>query len=519
MFSVKTYSLPTLIAVFFPAFGNWNLVAQERQPDFPYQAMVIATTAKIYSGPDQIHYATDELSQDAVVEVYRHDPNGWCAIRPPSGSFSLVPESAVDRVSPNLGVVLETDVQAWVGTRLGTVEVPLWQVKLRAEEEVEILGEVSWPNPEGYSTIWYQIAPPAGEFRWIQMSDLRLPKNLNRLPLNRLPEARRPTVAENKKQKRPTSDSANLISAQIPLHTPNDSIQQSSYQEAASEPIPADPFIGDIGQQDLELNPPSENSETVNRGWRQASRPMRLADNRQVLDSVKPFKTPALDSPVIGARQLPAGASEFDATSIQAKDSVAESSTRKTTPVDSSLISVSPILGPVSERIRKLESQLTAQMQNPPASWDMESILRQSTSIVSSTNDVREREHAQRLQQKIRNCVNIQSRYGNAFSANQPKDTPSSKPLPRTNDVQLGTTYDAHGWLNRLVRDNGRMSPTYVLEDETGKITHHIGASPGLNLQRYLKQKVGVFGRRGYHRNLGLDHVTAERVIVISKHR
>ena len=60
---------------------------------------------------------------------------------------------------------------------------------------------------------------------------------------------------------------------------------------------------------------------------------------------------------------------------------------------------------------------------------------------------------------------------------------------------------------------------SYVLEDDNGRIIYHVAGSPGLNLHRYLKSKVGVIGRRGYHRKLQLSHVTAERVVVLEKLR
>ena len=523
MLSVTTCKIATMtLAISFAIFSDPFVVAQERQPDFPYQAMVIAKDAKVHSGPDSVHYSTDELKLDSIVEVHRHDPGGWCAIRPPAGSFSLVPESVVNRVSDYFGVITESEVQAWVGTRLGTVEVPLWQVKLRQDEEVEILGEVSWPNPEGYSTIWYQIAAPPGEFRWIRISDLRLPKNLNALP-----------EAKLKKSKSPATKIANQIPASIPRsnvalgNRSGSPIQQSSYQSADSEPILAEPTFDEFDEFDqieLDLNPPSGNAETVNRGWRQASRSVRVADNRREYNGVEPFKTPALDAPVIGAGQIPQtrsrnrNASNGSTTKRNAAVADATQLDNLQNGAADSFVPVTPISGPVSDRIRKLELQLTTELQKPPAQWNLESMLRQSTSIASTTNNGREREHAQRLQQKVRNCASIQSRYGSAFS-NKPVASPVSKPVPRVSDIQLGATYDAHGWLNRLVRENERLTPTYVLEDENGKITHHIGASPGLNLQRYLKQKVGVIGRRGFHRNLGLNHVTAERVVVINKVR
>ena len=150
-------------------------LACAQQPDFPYQALVVTDGAKVYSGPGEMHYATESLSVGAVVEVYRHDPGGWCAIRPTSESFSLLPQAAVVIVSKHVGEVTEDGVQAWVGTALGPVENPLWQIKLKAGERVNLLGEVSWPESNGESTVWYQVAPPNGEFRWVHLDDIKLP--------------------------------------------------------------------------------------------------------------------------------------------------------------------------------------------------------------------------------------------------------------------------------------------------------------------------------------------------------
>lgn len=171
------------IAVFCTAVGSvlhpqWVLgqsSSPQRSVEFPYQAIVRNEGTEIFSGPAAVHYATDQIGSGEIVQVYRHDPGGWCAIRPNPGSFSLIPAAAVEIVADGIGRILQDHTQAWVGTRLGSVEKPLWQIKLKSGEEVEILGEASWPSPDGNSTIWYQISPPAGEFRWVRLSDLNTP--------------------------------------------------------------------------------------------------------------------------------------------------------------------------------------------------------------------------------------------------------------------------------------------------------------------------------------------------------
>ena len=148
-------------------------MAQEHE--FPYTAIVLSSGTQVHSGPGDSHYATHDLKENELVEVYRHDPGGWCAIRPPEKSFSLIPETAVKKISKDVAEVLANGTQAWVGTVLGPVESPLWQVKLKKGERVAIVGEASWPHSSGKSVVWYQIEPPAGEYRWVRMSDLQLP--------------------------------------------------------------------------------------------------------------------------------------------------------------------------------------------------------------------------------------------------------------------------------------------------------------------------------------------------------
>ena len=132
------------IAIFTFAFlGHWTCrcsIAQigEQDLDFPYQAIVLRDDAPIHSGPGQVHYPTQRLKQGDVVEVYRHDPGGWCAIRPVTGSFSLIPESTLELLGDAVGKVTEDGTQAWVGTELGAVGKPLWQVKLRNRQALQI---------------------------------------------------------------------------------------------------------------------------------------------------------------------------------------------------------------------------------------------------------------------------------------------------------------------------------------------------------------------------------------------
>src|SRR5690349_2790161 len=58
---------------------------------FPYIAYVTQDETYVRSGPGGDFYPTSQLKAGYAVEVYRHDGDGWCAIRPVEGSFSLAP--------------------------------------------------------------------------------------------------------------------------------------------------------------------------------------------------------------------------------------------------------------------------------------------------------------------------------------------------------------------------------------------------------------------------------------------
>jgi uncharacterized protein YgiM (DUF1202 family) len=130
----------------------------------PYQARVIAGGAPVHSGPGENFYPTDTLTQGDTVEVYREKPGGWLAIRPPAGSYSWVTERDLIVKDGGLAEVVKDDVASRIGSRLSDRHNAA-QVRLKKGEGVEVLGEENIGGEK-----WYKIAPPAGEFRWLQAS-------------------------------------------------------------------------------------------------------------------------------------------------------------------------------------------------------------------------------------------------------------------------------------------------------------------------------------------------------------
>jgi hypothetical protein len=184
----------------------------------PYQAKVIATGASVQSGPGDNFYPTDTLTQGDVVEVYKEKPGGWLAIRPPLNSFSWIPERELNLKDGGLAEVKQDDVASRIGSRLNASHNAA-QVRLKKGEAVEVLGQEEIRGEK-----WCKIAPPAGEFRWIQASLVErvgpIPSASNAQDSNVVTTAASVPAADAKKDTTNTSPPTSASSASNPLPPP-----------------------------------------------------------------------------------------------------------------------------------------------------------------------------------------------------------------------------------------------------------------------------------------------------------
>lgn len=130
----------------------------------PYTAYINTDEVYVRSGPGKNYYPTQKLQRGDQVEVYRHDPGGWFAIRPPEGSFSWISGEYV-KSEDGQGTVIGDRVVARVGSEFSDVRDVI-QVRLHRGEQLQIIGQKEF-NPGPAAQTWYKIAPPSGEFRWI----------------------------------------------------------------------------------------------------------------------------------------------------------------------------------------------------------------------------------------------------------------------------------------------------------------------------------------------------------------
>ncbi len=137
---------------------------------FPYTAQITENEAVVYSEPGEERYETLRLKAGEAVEVYSVTHEGWCAIRPPVGSFSWVSGLYVNAGLNNIGIVSVDHLASRVGSQTGDICETV-QVQLKKGERVILLEKVEFPE-NAASPIWYKIVPPSGEFRWVRLDSI-----------------------------------------------------------------------------------------------------------------------------------------------------------------------------------------------------------------------------------------------------------------------------------------------------------------------------------------------------------
>ena len=554
-----TFAL-SCIAVFIAAsLAN----AQSSSLEFPYQALVAKDNALVRSGPGEVHYGTQKLAAGQVVEVYRHDPDGWCAIRPIEGSFSIIPATTVEIISEGVGEVKLASTTPFVGTKLGTVEKPLWQVKLREKEKVSLIGQLSWPSPEGHSTVWYQIKPPAGEFRWINISNLESlsgetmasviqPKPDKTAVVPKPTQPTQPTelVSQpNVTPVKPSYDAATDQQQPAVVQTPDRAVEasqsdgdQSDVQLASFAPAAASnaaPPLQDSGggwRRATRAIPSDSSSQSSGSGARQPVMPnvsrsqfdppsnsnySRFANqnqrglNQPASNTNSPFESYNLNSTSQPQASF--------AGQIRVAEATADRN-RFAQQLDQSRGLAQTYTGQLSSSnaLQTLNNRLTMEMLKAPSAWQLDPLEAATRQFMSTANYTDQQAGTQFLA-KLANCRRVAAGYGSgtsSFGGNYGSGSPASFVGTDANvgssnfgaNGQGNAQFDATGWLNELKQARGTSPSTYVLQDATGKIVYHVTPMPGLNLSRYLKKRVGIKGQLGFNQKLNLRHVTIERV-------
>ncbi len=539
--------------------------------DFPYTAYVDFDNTPVRSGAGDAFHPTSLLHRGDAVQVWRHDAGGWRAIRPLSNSFSWVDARYVSRQPDSaIGQMKAGGVSAWIGSATGGTRSFHSQVKLKAGEKVEILGERKAIAADGSGeTVWLKIAPPAGEFRFINGIFLR------RTP----PQPISPPVAQQDTVPSIIQDAAvQQAGLLMPIATQpaEATTTPSATAPAANTAPPTSPAPAATlpAAKPLVVNTPPP--ATVEGAFRELGSTIQTpAATTPAVVSV-PATTPApaastakstLATPIAPLKTPPAATTTALAT-LPADSPEPMPVTQQATPVDTSLL-------PGSD-IGSLEVNLSLMAAQDQKYWQFEDLKAKTQAIVENGATALERGRARVLLERIEAFdslrrraliasppapaataattaapigpqlfsqapvgvgvapVSVATPVAGAVTPPLPGGVAQAAYTPRVNIAPgvdgapgaqtpgfmggIDPRFDGSGRLVQVVVQQDHM-PQFALTDAAGRVLQYITPAPGFNLHRYVGQEIGVYGQRGFIPHLRSAHVTAQRVVVLSRHR
>jgi hypothetical protein len=450
---------------------------------FPYTAHAAREGAAYHSGPGARYYAAGQLAAGEAVEVYRHDAGGWCAIRPPEGSFSWVDGAHLQPLGDGLAEVLGDDAVTGVGSQLSD-QRDVRQVRLDAGEMVEIIDRVTeGTGPDARR--WFKIAPPAGEFRWVHRDDLAAAPSDPDAPRE---EKRRNLLITDE----PTGDT--------------DAWPVSAGGHAADG---ESEDANDDADVDLPVRAPS--------GWKADRRGPREKSTTPTVPEppISPNVTEELDTIELAISRIVAGEPQawtFD----RWKDRASAVKARATATADRSR---------ASSLLRRMKRFDDIHERAAALAGDNPGVLTHNANGTSPTEDDSEEASAESNAQRptiaaVNPRVASTREIAKSDESGEPgaiESDPFAQPTTPTATPD-NNRYDGMGRLARVVSKQAGV-PQYALLDERGAVRHYVTPAPGVNLRRYLGHQVGIVGLRGVIPELNAGHVTAKRVTAMDGSR
>ena len=383
-------------------------IAAVAEESFPHTGYTNADRVLIRSGPGERFYPTTQLGRGAKLTIYRQDPGGWYAVRPPEGSFSWV-QGAYLMSTDEIGIARITSdrVAAHVGTDLSDAH-DVVHVHLKRDELVEVLAaERRATEVDASATGWHKIAPPAGEFRWVHRRYVE----------------RQPPESAGKAGGGPRWTSKKVPAAHGAVATGDENLPAGS----SADPPPA--------------------------------------------------------APITGASSL------------------------------------GPDLGNIE--LGDIELELSLIVAREPAGWQLGTLRSRAESLAGSGETVADREAARTLLDTIGEFENLKLSYEQLAPtgtlANRKGVSPITGALG-TQSPAIDPRFDGTGWL-MPVRSRRPDVPRYALTDDNGDILQFVMPAPGVNLQRYLRKQIGIYGQRGVMPQFRKPQVTVQRVVVLDRLR
>lgn len=155
---------------------------------------------------------------------------------------------------------------------------------------------------------------------------------------------------------------------------------------------------------------------------------------------------------------------------------------------------------PVENQLLSLEARLSQAMASEHGEQQLVELSQALSRLSRGALEDEQRQHVARLLQTTHRFRQLRQQRAAAAAA-------------RSNSI-----YDVAGWLMK-VHAGSRRAPPFAILDSDGQVLEFASPAPGLNLHRYLKKEVGVFGYKSYLPELKTPHITIYRVVDLARHR
>lgn len=190
--------------------------------------------------------------------------------------------------------------------------------------------------------------------------------------------------------------------------------------------------------------------------------------------------------------------------------------------------------------LMELELAISQECLKPYEQWQFKPLKAQAKRLIAEGKTPLERGQARLLLEKIDEFIQLHERklaaqeaqkLGAAPAAVSYLDDDKFGKIGQSNDPAatfigdgLDPRYDGRGWLMPVItrasatHDNGQYTPPFALTDAQGNVLQFVSPSPGLNLRRYARTQVGIYGQVSPLNQFTKPHLTAHRVIVLDRH-
>jgi hypothetical protein len=169
-----------------------------------------------------------------------------------------------------------------------------------------------------------------------------------------------------------------------------------------------------------------------------------------------------------------------------------------------------------------IELRLSLMVAKDMRAWRLEQLRDRVEAALENLRSENDRSRAQLLLDRIGEFEELQNGFvqitgDSSVPDARPSGVPANDTTPTAVERATGVRYDGSGWLVP-VHSTKQTAPPYALLDAEGDVLQYVSPAPGLNLHRYARKQVGIFGQRDYRHSLKKPHLTAERVVDLGRH-